>query len=86
MRDTVYCCSRCGSFKVEHTAWVQYNSGKLVNYEAPTDREYCAKCDDETDVATIDRNKDGTWSAYPIHGPFPTLREAVRFVVKEYGY
>jgi len=39
-----WCCAECGSTNVQVSAWVDANTGKVLDGEGPASRPWCEDC------------------------------------------
>ena len=40
-----FACPECGCTDVQETAWVEINSGKVMDDEGPTEQAFCPQCE-----------------------------------------
>ena len=84
MKDSLACCSCCGSLKVQTTAWVFVNSGKDAGGDSPTGQDYCSRCDDETSICWIFKRECG-WT-FGLHDDPKSIRTIIRQIRKDSGW
>lgn len=51
--EQLYGCVWCDCTDIQHTAWVEYNSGELLSGDPPTDDIFCPQCDRETGAVKV---------------------------------
>ena len=47
-------CDRCGSSKVQVSAWIDANTNEVLDTDGPVSYAYCAECQDDTELVDED--------------------------------